>query len=41
MSLSVNAQSIQVVEAFKKSTPAPGAAVPDSWTPIDDTELPF
>jgi len=44
MSLSVNAQSIQVAEAFKKSTPAPAsapAAIPDSWTAIEDTELPF
>lgn len=42
--LSVNAESIVVAEAFKKSSPAPAAkapAVPDSWTAIDDTELPF
>lgn len=41
--LSVNATSIQLAEAFKKSTPAPAAAavIPDSWTAVDDTELPF
>lgn len=40
--LSVNASSVVIAEAFKKSAPAPAvAAVPDSWTAVDDTELPF
>jgi hypothetical protein len=46
--LSVNAQTVQVAEAFKKSAPAASAkpattaaVIPDSWTAVDDSELPF
>lgn len=41
ISLSVNAETVAKSPAFAKSTPAPKAEVPDSWTPVDDTELPF